>query len=79
MLGRMHRTFDFLLIHLGISHQKRRCLAVERIRWVGVSEELGQEDFEDIDHVEHGRPSLINDVEAYRAGTIIVSIPLFSQ
>jgi hypothetical protein len=31
---------------------------------------LGQKDFEDVDHVEHGRPCLVDDVQADRAGTI---------
>jgi hypothetical protein len=34
---------------------------------------LRDEDLEDVDHVVHGRPCLVDDVEAYRAGATCVS------
>lgn len=64
------RTFDFRLVYLGLAHQERSSFAVQRIGGVRVAEELGQKDFEDVDHVEHGRPCLVDDVQADRAGTI---------
>jgi len=63
-------TFDFCLICLGLAHQECSGFAVQRIGGVRVAEELGQEDFEDVDHVEHGRPGLVDDVQADRAGSI---------
>ena len=61
-------TLDLDIICLWLFHQKRRRLAVQRIRRIGVAQELWEEDFEDVDHVVHGRPCLVDHVKAYRAG-----------
>lgn len=44
-------TSDFRFIILGVTHHKRRCLTIERVARVGVSQELGKEDFKDIYHI----------------------------
>ena len=64
-------TFDLSIIARLITHHQRGCFAVERIGWVRIAEELGKEDLEDVDHVVHGRPGLIDDVEADGAGHLI--------
>ncbi len=45
------RTFDFTGIRLGLAHEERRRLAVERVRGVGVQQQLGQEHLEHVDQV----------------------------
>lgn len=64
--GRARRTLDPHVVPLRIPHQQRRRLTVQGVRRVWVAEELGKEDLEDVDHVEHGRPSLVDHVEADR-------------
>lgn len=49
-----HCTFDLGLIALRLPHQESGSLAIQRIGRVGISQELGQEDLEDVDHIEHG-------------------------
>ena len=66
--GRRRLTLDFGIIALSIAHQQRRRFAVQRVGRVRVAQQLGQEDLEDVDHVEHGRPGLVDDVEADGAG-----------
>jgi hypothetical protein len=60
--ARSKLTLDSLLISLGFAHEQSSCLAVEWICWVWVSEQLWEEDFEYVDHVEHGRPGLVDDI-----------------
>lgn len=50
----MSRTLDLCIVALGFSDQEGSGLAVERIGRVRISEELWQEDLEDVDHVKHG-------------------------
>lgn len=57
-------TFDLGLVTLWLAHHERRRLAVERVRWVRVAQQLRQEHLEDVEHVVHGRPRLVDDVEA---------------
>jgi hypothetical protein len=66
----MKRTLYFGVVALGFSHEQRRSFAVQGVCGVGVSEELREEDFEDVDHVVHGRPGLVDDVEADGAGAV---------
>lgn len=61
-------TFDLGIVACGISHEEGRGLAVEGVGRVGVAEELRQEDFKDVDHVKHGRPGLVDDIEAHGSG-----------
>ncbi|KAK6706262.1 hypothetical protein SNK03_010086 [Fusarium graminearum] len=58
-------TFDFSIVALGFSYQQGCCFAVERVGRVGVSQKLGEEDLENVDHIKHGRPSLVNDIQAH--------------
>lgn len=44
-------TLDLELIACCFAHQHGGSLSVQRIRWVGVAQQLRQEDLEDIDHV----------------------------
>ena len=46
-------TFDLDIVCLWLFHQKRRRLAIQRIRRIRVAQELREEDFEDVDHVVH--------------------------
>ena len=48
------RTFNLRFISLWISHKQSGCFAIEGIRRIGVAQQLREEDFKDIDHVEHG-------------------------
>lgn len=54
MMMMMPRTLDLLIVALGLPHQQGRCLSVQGIGRVRVAEQLGEEDLEDVDHVEHG-------------------------
>lgn len=58
------RTLDLGVVALGFSYHQSSRLAVQGVRRVRVSEKLRQEDLEDVDHVEHGRPSLVDDIQA---------------
>ena len=60
-------TFDLGVVALRLPHQQRGRLSIQRIGGVRVAQELGQEDLENVDHVEHGRPGLVDDVQAHRA------------
>ena len=51
--GGMPRTLDLHLVILGVAHKQRRSVAVQRIGRIRVAEKLWEEDFEDVDHVEH--------------------------
>lgn len=59
-------TFDFGIISLWFSHQKRSRLPIERVCGVWISEQLRQEDLEDVDHIEHWRPGLVDNIQADR-------------
>jgi hypothetical protein len=65
----MH-TFHLGIVALWLSHEKRRCLTVQGICWIWVSQKLWEEDFEDVDHVVHGRPCLVDDIEAHGTGAV---------
>jgi len=49
----MDDTLDFELIRLWVPHQQRRGFPIQGIRGIRVTKKLRQEDFEDVDHVEH--------------------------
>lgn len=59
--------FDLCVVLLFRFQLEGGCLVVERICRVWVQKELGQEGVEDVDEVVHGRPCLIDHVEAYTA------------
>lgn len=65
--GPIH-TLHLRLVALGFPHHQCGSFAIEGIGGVGVAEELRQKDFEDVDHVVHGRPRLIDNIEADGAG-----------
>lgn len=69
--GNRRPTLDLGIIRFLIPHQQRRGLSIQRVRGVRVPQELWEEDLEDVDHVEHGRPGLVDDVEADRAGELV--------
>jgi hypothetical protein len=66
-------TFHFGVVAFWFPHKKRRSFAVQGIGRVGVPQELRKEDLEDVDHVVHWRPCLVDDVETDGAGAICVS------
>lgn len=57
-------TLDLDIVRFSIPHQQGRRLAVEWVCRVRVAEQLRKEHFEDVDHVEHGGPGLVDDVQA---------------
>jgi hypothetical protein len=61
-------TFDLDVVRFWILHQQRSGLAIQRVSRIGVSQQLWQEDLEDVDHIVHRRPSLVDDVETHAAG-----------
>ena len=65
----LNLTFDLGIIALWFSHQQCSGFAVQGVCWVWISEELGKEDFKDVDHVVHWGPRLVNHIEANRSGT----------
>lgn len=60
-------TFDPRLIARLIPHQHSRSLSIQWIARIWITEQLWQKDFENVDHVEHWGPSLVDDVETYRS------------
>lgn len=68
--GKQQQTFNLQLICLWIPHQQRGGFTIERIGRVRVAQQLRKEDLEDVDHVEHGRPGLVYDVEADGAAAL---------
>lgn len=71
-------TLHFDVVALRFPHQKRGCLAVEGVGRIGIPKQLRQEDLKYVDHVEHGRPSLVDDVEADRSGPTKIPAVIFS-
>lgn len=61
-------TLHLGLVVLGIPQQQGGGLAVERVGRVRIAQELREEHLEDVDHVVHGRPGLVDDIEADGAG-----------
>ena len=64
----MCSTFDPGIVAFGLAHEQSSGFAIQRIGGIRVPEELWQENLKDVDHVEHGRPGLVDDVEADRSG-----------
>ena len=64
-------TSDLGVVALLVAHEESCGLAVERVGGVRVPQELREEHLEDVDHVEHGRPRLVDDVEADRARQLV--------
>jgi hypothetical protein len=67
-------TLHLCIVALRFPHKKRGCFTVQGVRGVWVSQKLREKDFEDIDHIIHGRPCLVDDVEADGAAAIDVSV-----
>ena len=67
------RTFDLGVIALRLPHEECGSFAIQRIGRVRVPKELREEDFEDIDHVIHWRPGLVDDIEADGTRAVFVS------
>ena len=47
----MVHTLDFRLIFFGMAHEQCSCFAVQWVIRIGVSQELWQEDFKNVDHI----------------------------
>ena len=73
-MGVGEQTLDFRIVALGLAHQQRGRLAVERVRRVGIPQELGQEDLENVDHIKHRRPGLVDHVQADGTGPIVPAL-----
>lgn len=69
--GMRRPTLDLGLVILGLPHQQRRRLSVQRIARIRVAQQLRQEDFEDVDHIEHRRPGLVDHVQADRSRQLV--------
>ena len=67
-------TLHFRLVALWFPHQERSSLAIQGVCGVGITQQLRQKHFKDVDHVVHRRPSLVDDVQTNgaRAGKILV-------
>jgi len=70
-------TFDLGIVARGISHEEGGGLTVEGVGRVRVAEKLREEDLEDVDHVKHGRPGLIDNIEAHGPGPSIHVLATF--
>jgi hypothetical protein len=71
------RTLNLQIVALGLPNHQGGGLAVEGVGGVGVAEQLGQEDLEDVDHIKHGRPCLVDDIQADGTGPALsVSVRL---
>lgn len=66
MRWNFRHTFHLSLIGLWLPHHQCCCFAIQRIGRIGIAEELRQEDLKDVDHVVHGRPGLVDDVQTDR-------------
>lgn len=64
-------TLDLCVVSLGVAHEECCGLAVEGVGGVGVPQELGHEDLENVDHVKHRRPGLVDHVETDRARELV--------
>src|SRR5947209_7155683 len=62
-------TLNLRLITLGFPHKQGSRFAIQGICWVWVAEELRQKDLKYVNHVEHRRPRLVDDVETHRSGS----------
>lgn len=58
----MCHTLDLAGVGLLVAHVERSGLAVQGIRRVGVGEQLREEALEDVEHLVHGRPCLVDHV-----------------
>lgn len=67
-----HLTFDFGVVAFRLAHQQSGSLAVQRICRVRIPQQLWEKDFEDVDHVVHWRPGLVDDIEANAAGPVSI-------
>ncbi len=59
------RTLDFGLVVLRLPNKESGSFSVERIGWVRIAQELWEETLEDVDHIEHWRPCLVDDIQAH--------------
>jgi hypothetical protein len=73
---RYQLTLNLCLVTLWFSHQQRCGFAIQWIGRVGIAEELGKEDLEYVDHIEHRGPRLVYHIEANGAGPAAGTIRL---
>ena len=69
----MHVFPHALLVPRRIAHEERSGLPVERVGGVGVKQELGEENVEDVHEVEHRAPGLVDHVQADAARRLVHS------
>lgn len=67
----LYVLFDPRVVLLRMPHQERSSFTIQRVVGVRVAEQLREEHLEDVDHVEHRRPSLVDHVQAYRSTEFI--------
>jgi len=72
-------TLDLSIVALGLPHKQSCSFSIEWVGRIWVSKELWEEDLEDIDHIEHRRPSLVDDIKTdrTRSNGPSVIIPLY--
>ncbi len=63
--GKDVRTLDFRVVALRLAHEEGSGLAIQGVCRVGIPQQLREEDLEDVYHIEHGRPRLVDDVQAH--------------
>lgn len=57
------RALHFRVVALRFSHEKGGRFTVQGIGRIGIAEELRDEHLEDVNHIVHGGPCLVDDVE----------------
>ncbi len=62
-MGTKH-TFDFGIIAFRLPHQQSGRFTIQGVGRVRVSEQLRKKDFENVDHIIHWRPCLVDHVQA---------------
>ncbi len=62
---------DFGFVLFGLVKVEGGGVAVQRVHWIRVGEQLGQKRLEDVHQVVHGRPCLIDHVQADSSGGFV--------
>lgn len=62
-------AFHPCIVTSRLSHQQRSSFAIQGVGRVRIPKELWQEDLENVDHVKHGRPGLVDNIKADRTGS----------
>lgn len=62
-------TFYSSIIASRFSHQQGSSFTIQWICWIWIPQQLGEEHFKYVDHIEHGGPGLIDDIETDTSGS----------